>query len=90
MATTIQITATRVIFNGGQFDSNYRYLRETSSGAVTTLVAGPSLAVSGWPSHNRVTWRFQVGSYVMSAPTGGSSAQPAPSSVSNTPTDIAL
>jgi hypothetical protein len=85
---TIHITPTRCRFNGGQFDSDFRYLRETAAGARCTMLAGPSIAVALNTSFFRVSWRFECGGYVL---TGKSEdgANP-PSNVSNTATNVAL
>lgn len=94
MTQTILIKADRVAFNGGQFDSDYRYLRETSGDHETTLLTGPSLEYQLHSSESftwTVGWRFTVGAYNVA----GSSQilttiYGPPASVSNTPTDIAL
>lgn len=87
---TISIKPNRVIFNGGLFDSNFRYLRKVASGWLSTLLAGPSLAFSTDASMlNRISWRFKCGAYTVASPS--SAYNPAvPSTVSNTPTNFAL
>jgi hypothetical protein len=86
---TIDITPTRCRFNGGQFDSDFRYIRETASAGVrSTLLAGPSIAVVLQSSSWRVSWRFECGGYALSGK-GEDGAAP-PSNVANTPTNIAL
>lgn len=87
MPTVIRIAGTRVIFNGGQFDSDFRYLRRTDTGARTTMLAGPSIAVNFDSSSWRISWRYKCGSYTV---TGVSETPAAPSNVTNTPADIAL
>lgn len=94
MTQTILITPERVVLNDGQFDTDFRYLRETSGDHVTTLLAGPSLGirVEGWPSDSFayvLSWRFKVGALNVA---GVSSSAPlgAPADVVNISTNIAL
>lgn len=87
MTTVIRITPTRAIFNGGQFDTDNRYLRTVSSGVMTTMLAGPSIAVIFNQTWDRIAYRYQCGGYVL---TVENPEQSAPGSVSNTPTAIAL
>lgn len=90
MTVLVSIRPNRVIFSGGKFDTDNRYLRETSGANLTTLLAGPSL---GLQVHNNgsfaysVSWRFKVGSYNV---TGESNGLAPPANVSNTPTNITL
>lgn len=88
MATTIRITPTRVIFNAGKFDSDFRYIRRTAQGARSTMLAGPSIAVALDPTGWRISWRFQCGAFSARGNGGGSVTPPA--SVPNTPALIAL
>ena len=90
MADTILIRPGRVIFDSGKFDSNNRYLRRVSSGHDTTLLAGPSLAINPDGSFNAIGWRYQCGSYVISAPVVllGKTRVPAPGNVANTPARV--
>jgi len=73
--------------NDGQFDADYRYLRQTSSGARTTMLAGPGFAVSLNTSAWDISWRFKCGGYNIS---GDADAGSPPSNVSNTPSSVAL
>jgi hypothetical protein len=61
--TTVQITPTRCIFNGGQFDSDFRYIRRTASG-----VRGPRCSPA-----RALPWR---GRRDRPCSRGGSSAAP--------------
>jgi hypothetical protein len=87
MATVLQILPNRVIFNAGQFDSDFRYIRRTSTGVRSTMLAGPSLAVALATGPWTVSWRFTCGSYNVSGNSGDVSP---PGTVSNTPSAIAL
>lgn len=88
MVDTIRITPTRCQFNAGQFDSDFRYIRETASGARSTMLAGPSIAVSLNSEHFRISWRYECGGHVLTGRSEDGNAPP--SNVSNTPTNIAL
>jgi hypothetical protein len=88
MADILSITANRVVFNGGQFDSDFRYIRETASGVRSTMLAGPSIAVSLNASFFRISWRYECGGYVLSGRSEDGNAPP--TDVGNTPTNIAL
>lgn len=92
MIDTIDITPTRARFNGGQFDTDFRYLRKTSDGPRTTMLRGPSLAVRLYSADWNIAWRYECGGYVMLGITRSSSdaAQAPPTSVANTPSTIAL
>lgn len=85
--TTISIRPDRYIFNGGQFDSDFRYLRETIDAPRTTMLAGPSVAVALDSGPWRISWRFKCGSFNI---TGESDTPNPPADVTNTPTDISL
>lgn len=87
MPTVLQILPNRVIFNAGQFDSDFRYIRRTSSGVRSTMLAGPSLAVALATGPWTVSWRFRCGDYTVSGNSGDVSP---PGTVSNTPSAIAL
>jgi len=95
MTDTIIITPTRCVFNGGQFDSDHRYLRSTDANPVTVILAGPSIGITPSSTYNVVAWRFECAGYVINAPAYrsgsvlGFNIQP-PSSVPNTPTPVAL
>lgn len=85
--TTIKITPTRCLFNGGQFDSDLRYLRSTTASPRTTILAGPGIAVSLQSEYWVISWRFKCGSVNIAGPAEYGSP---PSNVSNTPTEITL
>mgnify|MGYP001167376854 CR=1 FL=1 len=87
MATVLRIQPNRVVFNAGQFDSDFRYLRQTSSGVKSTMLAGPSIAVSLHSSSWQVSWRFKCGDYNVYGDADNGSP---PGNVSNTPSPIAL
>lgn len=90
MTVLVSIRPNRVIFSGGKFDTDNRYLRETSGAHLTTLLAGPSLALAVHANGSlaySVAWRFKVGNYNI---TGGVITLSPPSNVSNTPTNIVL
>lgn len=89
MTTVIEITPTRAVFNGGQFDTDFRYLRTTLTGVLTTMLAGPSIALDfdTISTNDRLSYRYQCGGYVIVAQ---STTPPAPASVTNTATGIAL
>lgn len=88
MAITIEITPTRVVLDDAKFDTDFRYLREVTTGELSTLLAGPSLAVSHTTStaNDSLSWRFTCGSYSILAPGNGTTA----GAVSNSPTKFAL
>jgi len=86
--TTVQITPTRCIFNGGQFDSNFRYIRRTASGARSTMIAGPSFAVARASGSSVFSWRFKCGTYSVYGHSDNAVAPP--SNVSNTASRVAL
>lgn len=92
MVDTIYVTPTRAIFNGGQFDTNFRYLRRVSSGARVTMVAGPSFAIAGNTQYWMFSFRFQVGACVVLgvSDTGLDGPVPAPTSVPNSPRSVTL
>jgi len=94
MTDLIDIEATRVRFNGGQFDSNFRYIQTAATGTVSSLLKGPSLAIgTAIPTFANVfAWRFTVGGYNVRGYYGGSSfAVPsAPATVANTATAFFL
>jgi len=87
MPTVLQILPNRVIFNAGQFDSDHRYIRRTSQGVRSTMLAGPSLGIALNSQYWEVSWRFKCGNYNVS---GKSEHGSPPSNVSNTPSAIAL
>ncbi|WP_072389906.1 hypothetical protein [Hyphomicrobium sp. CS1GBMeth3] len=92
MTQTILMTPERVVFNAGQFDSDRRYLRETSGTHLTTLLAGPSIAFAARSQDTftyNVGWRFKVGAYEVTGE-DDSGDYPPPSSITNTPTNIVL
>lgn len=86
--TTVQITPTRCIFNAGQFDSDFRYIRRTASGVRSTMLAGPSFAVARASGSSVFSWRFGCGTYSVYGQSDNAAAPP--SSVSNTASRIAL
>jgi hypothetical protein len=88
MTTVIEITSARAIFNGGQFDTDNRYLRTTSTGVMTTMLAGPSLAFNFDAGTGVIGYRYEVGSFVVEAAQSGWTT--APADVVNTATGIAL
>jgi hypothetical protein len=87
MPTVLRILQNRVIFNAGQFDSDHRYIRRTSQGARSTMLAGPAVAVSLHSSSWQVSWRFKCGDYNVAGRADNGSP---PGNVSNTPSAIAL
>lgn len=87
MPTVLQILPNRVIFNAGQFDSDYRYIRRTSEGVRSTMLAGPAVAVSLHSSSWQVSWRFKCGNYNVAGTAADGSP---PGDVSNTPSAVAL
>lgn len=86
MTTVIEIRPERAVFNAGQFDTDFRYLRTTAAGVMTTMLAGPSIAVAFDASGGLISYRYECGSHVINA-SGGPTV---PSDVVNTPTGIAL
>lgn len=92
MTTIVKLEPDRATFNGGKFDTDNRYLRETSGAHLTTLLAGPSLALQVHNSGSfsfSIAWRFKVGAYNVTGEQPGGSYPP-PVNVSNTPTNIVL
>lgn len=87
MTDTVLITPTRAQFNGGQFDSNFRYVRKTNVGTKTTILRGPGVSLSLNSDFWRISWRFRVGNYAV---VGLSEGTPAPAFPSNTPAAIDL
>jgi hypothetical protein len=87
MATVLQILPNRVVFNAGQFDSDFRYIRRTSEGVRSTMLAGPAVAVSLHSASWQVSWRFKCGNYNVVGDCDNGSP---PGNVSNTPSTIAL
>jgi len=87
MTDTIDITESRAIFNGGQFDTDFRYLRTTAAGVMTTMLAGPSIAVIFNQSFDQIAYRYKCGSYIVVANTNNQSA---PADVANIASGIAL
>lgn len=85
--TTVRLRPIRTIFNGGQFDSDFRFLRETADRPRTTMLAGPSIAVALDSGPWRISWRFKCGAFNV---TGQNDSPSPPSDVSNTPSEIAL
>jgi hypothetical protein len=83
----IKIEEDRVRFNGGQFDSDFRYVQTAPSGTNAALLEGPSIALSD-DTLSPGNWRFQVGSYtIVCAP---SFLPTPPASVPNTPTNVTI
>jgi hypothetical protein len=88
MTTVISITPERAIFAAGKFDTDNRYLRTTDTDAMTTMLAGPSLAFNFDAGTGVIGYRYEVGSFVVVAVQSGWTT--APTDVVNTPTEIAL
>lgn len=92
MVDTVDITPTRCIFNGGQFDSDFRYVRRTSTGVRSTMLAGPALNPRLNTANWIISWRWRCGSYNVSG-TGRISSTvlwDPPGNPDNTPSNIAL
>lgn len=87
MTDVIDILETRAIFNAGQFDTDFRYIRTVSSGALTTMLAGPSIAPVLNQTYDRISFRYECGSYVIVA---ASNLVTPPSDVVNIANGIAL
>lgn len=63
MSTTLSISPTRVVFAGGKFDSDRRYIRGAASGAVFPMPQGETIdlaRVSTFPE-----WRYAVSNYAI-------------------------
>lgn len=87
MTDNVDIEATRVRFNDGQFDTNFQYIQTAASGTNCTLLAGHSIAIADG-TLSPGAYRFQVGSYtVVCAP---SSLPTPPASVPNWPVAVKI
>lgn len=76
MGVVVEITPVRVTLDDGKFDTDFRYLREVLTGELSTLLAGPSLAVSHTTNttNDSLSWRFTCGAYSILAPGRGVTA----------------
>jgi hypothetical protein len=88
MVDLVDIEATRMRMNDGQFDTDARYMQTAASGTISALLEGPSLALGvDVPPLALVSWRFQVGSYNVRGYYDAITPVP-PSSVTNTDTEF--
>jgi hypothetical protein len=64
MAEAAHLGADGIRFNDGLFDTDNRYFREVSSGALSKMVAGPSIKLHlDTSATDTVGWAFKVGSF---------------------------
>lgn len=67
MATTVLITPTRVIFGGGKFDSQRRYLRAGNASAQLPITQGVTFQISRDAGTQGTNWRYSVAGYVVNS-----------------------
>lgn len=65
MATTLYVTPTRVIFGGGKFDSDNRYLRAGNASADMPITKGITFFIERNPPGQDTAWRYSVAGYVV-------------------------
>jgi hypothetical protein len=82
----VDIEATRMRLNDGQFDSDFQYIQTAPSGTNSGLLVGPSFDYATAGGTSVVSWRYQVGSYVLSCNVGHAP----PSSITNTLTAVKI
>lgn len=64
MPTTLSITPTRVIFGGGKFDSENRYLRAGNPSASLPITQGVTFQITRSGADSSA-WRYSVAGYVV-------------------------
>lgn len=67
MATTVLIAPTRVIFGGGKFDSQRRYLRAGNAAAQLPITQGVTFQISRDALGQTTNWRYSVAGYVVNS-----------------------
>ncbi|MGE3284167.1 MAG: hypothetical protein AB7O13_24750 [Alphaproteobacteria bacterium] len=77
MTTSILMSPTRVIFGGGKFDSDKRYVRGEAASPTFAMVKGITIYLQSTPDGHSISWRWSDG---VSSVTYTSSGGSAPSS----------